>query len=102
MARPKKFRDVDEWYGVKTLVYETEIEEGNKIKFLDNRHFDNESEKVFWRGITIQRISKSRSGKWRYREKLNIPYKKFPDFCKIVIEINEKNFKTKRGRPKQN
>jgi hypothetical protein len=48
MAAPKKFRDVDEWYREKKLIFEIEIEKDNKLKFYDNRHFDSESEKVFW------------------------------------------------------
>ena len=96
MARPKKFRDYDEWHEQKFLIHEVEIEEGNKLKFLDDRHVDNESGRTFWHGIKIQRISKTFKGKWRYREKINIPYNKFPEFCKIILEVNEKVMKTKR------
>ena len=101
MARSKKFRDSGEWYRERVVIYEIEIEKGNKIRFSDDRHVDSESERTFWHGIKIQRISKSLKGKWMYREKLNIPYKKFLDFCKIVMEVNEKIAKTKNKRHRQ-
>jgi hypothetical protein len=45
--------------------------------------------RFFGRGITIDRIIKTRKGKWVFREKINIPYTKFSEFCKIINDVND-------------
>lgn len=88
-----RIRDSDEWYEAIGVIHEEELEEGNKIRILDDEHYDEETQEVFWHGIKIQRISKDRKGRWRYREKINIPYDKFPDFCKMLLKVKRKRFR---------
>lgn len=80
----------DEWYESKSLIHEEELEEGNKIRILEDEHIVIETDEVFWHGIQIQRVSKSQTGKWRYRERINIPYDRFPDFCEILLKVKRK------------
>lgn len=87
MSSLSKIRDPDEWHEEKYLICETELESGNKIVVLEDSHYDDDTDEVFWHGIQIQRISKNRKGKWQYREKLNIPYNKFSDFCEIILRV---------------
>jgi hypothetical protein len=101
MARSRKFRDVDEWYREMSLICEIEIEEGNRIKILDNRHIDSDTERTFWHGITIQRFIKSRKGRWVYRGKLNIPYSGFSDFCMLVTKANDIKARFKKRKYKK-
>ena len=83
----------DEWYESKYLIHEEELEEENKIKILEDEHCDIETDEAFWHGIQIQRISKNEKGRWRYRERINIPYSKFPDFCEILLKVKQKHFR---------
>jgi hypothetical protein len=71
-----------------SLVYQ----KGNKIRVLEDTHYDSDTEELFWHCIQVQRISKTRKGKWRYREKINIPYEKFPDFCTLLLKVKQKQF----------
>jgi hypothetical protein len=87
-----KIRDPDEWWEEKYLILEKEIEKGNKIRVFEDTHYDIDTEESFWHGIQIQRISKTRKGKWRYREKINIPYEKFPDFCALLLKVRKERF----------
>jgi hypothetical protein len=99
MARPRKYRDFGDWYREKSLIFEIDIGKDEKFSFFDNRHFDNDTDRIFWHGITIHRISKSRSGRWVYREKLNVPYKKFSDFCEAMNDVDLLRRKRKKQTP---
>jgi len=87
-----KIRDPDEWWEEKYLILEKEIEKGNKIRVFEDTHYDINTEESFWHGIQIQRISKTRKGRWRYREKINIPYEKFLDFCALLLKVGKERF----------
>lgn len=93
MSPNHKIRDPDEWWEEKYLLYEEEIGEGNKIRVLEDAHYDSDTEEAFWHGIQIQRVSKTRSGRWMFREKLNIPYDKFSEFCDLILMVKQKHFR---------
>jgi len=88
-----RIRDADEWYEAKYLIHEEEIEKGNKIRVLEDEHHDSDTDEIFWHGIQIQRISKTRSGRWMYREKINIPYDRFAEFCDLILKVKQKHFR---------
>ena len=90
MVRSDKIRDFDEWYESKILLKEKQLGEDNKIRVLDDIHYDSETDEPFWHGIQFQRVAKSKKGRWVYRrEKLNIPFDHFDEFLNLVLKVKE-------------
>ena len=85
-------RDPDNWHQDKVLIREFRLNE-NKYMVNDNSHIDSETDVQIYRSIQIQRSYKTQKGRWYYSgEKINIPFDKFPEFCRIIQEINEKEY----------
>jgi hypothetical protein len=89
LAYNDRIREFDEWYPEIILLSVRELGSDNRIRVLDVTHYDADTEEPFWHGIKFQRISKSKKGKWLYREKLNIPFDHFSEFCDLVLKIKE-------------
>ncbi|MGB8780480.1 MAG: hypothetical protein WCD81_07520 [Candidatus Bathyarchaeia archaeon] len=89
MSKNDKIREFGEWYQEVILLSVRALGADNRIRVLDVTHYDVDTEEPFWHGIKFQRISKSKKGKWRYREKLNIPFDHFSEFCDLVLKIKE-------------
>jgi hypothetical protein len=89
MQRGYKTRDFDEWYEELIILQVKEIDGTTRIRILEDTHYDSETEEPFWHGIKIQRVSKNKQGRWVYRDKLNIPFDAFPEFCNLVLKTKE-------------
>jgi hypothetical protein len=87
MTKRYRDRDFDEWYEDQRVLFAIQLDEDNRIKVLNDVHYDADTDEAFWHGIKFQRIIKTRKGDWRYREKLNIPFDHFEEFYNLVLKV---------------
>ena len=85
-------RDPDDWNLQRYLIREFRINENNYM-VKENIHIDNETDEIIYHSIQIQRSYITQKGRRRFsNEKINIPFDKFPEFCRVLQEINEKKY----------
>ena len=48
LAKQVSLDNPDERYESKYLIHEEELEEGNKMRILEDGHYDSETDEIFW------------------------------------------------------